>query len=94
MKKTMTLGMVIPDITNLFFPAVVSGVEETAPASRFALMLFNANEDEEREWECLKVLQPLRCDGALLVMAPEGPNQARRRTGARTQARAQSRARN
>jgi len=78
-QKTMTLGMVIPDITNPFFPAVVSGVEETARASRFALLLFNAGEDEEREWECLKVLQALRCDGVLLVMAPEGPNHARRR---------------
>jgi DNA-binding LacI/PurR family transcriptional regulator len=31
-----------PDITNPFFPAVVSGVEETARAARFALMLCNA----------------------------------------------------
>ncbi len=78
-QKTMTLGMVIPDITNPFFPAVVSGVEETARAFRFSLMLSNAGEDEEREWECLKALQALRCDGVLLVMAPEGPNHARRR---------------
>jgi len=78
-QKTMTLGMIIPDITNPFFPAVVSGVEETARASRFALILFNAGEDEEREWECLNVLQALRCDGVLLIMAPEGPNHARRR---------------
>jgi LacI family transcriptional regulator len=78
-QKTMTLGMIIPDITNPFFPAVVSGVEETARAARFALMLFNAGEDEEREWECLRVLQALRCDGVLLIMAPEGPAHARRR---------------
>ena len=78
-QKTMTLGMVIPDITNPFFPALVSGVEETARAARFALILSNAGEDEEREWECLKVLQALRCDGVLLIMAPEGPAHARRR---------------
>lgn len=79
-QKTMTLGMIIPDITNPFFPAVVSGVEETARAAHFALILFNAGEDEEREWECLKVLQALRCDGILLIMAPEGPAHARRRS--------------
>lgn len=78
-RHTMTLGMIIPDITNPFFPAVVSGVEETARAARFALVLFNAGEDEEREWECLKVLQALRCDGILLIMAPDGPAHARRR---------------
>ncbi len=78
-RRTMTLGMIIPDITNPFFPAVVKGVEETARAAGFALTLFNAGEDEEREWECLQVLQALRCDGAVLIMAPEGPNHARRR---------------
>jgi LacI family transcriptional regulator len=78
-QKTMTLGMVIPDITNPFFPAVVSGVEQTVRAAHFALVLFHAGEDEDREWECLRVLQALRCDGILLVMAPAGLNHARRR---------------
>lgn len=78
-QKTMTLGMVIPDITNPFFPAVVSGVEQAARASHFALLLFHAGEDEDREWECLRVLKALRCDGVLLVMAPAGPSHARRR---------------
>jgi LacI family transcriptional regulator, galactose operon repressor len=78
-RQTMTLGMVIPDITNPFFPGVVKGAEDTARAAGFALMLFNAGEDEEREWECLKMIQALRCDGALLIMAPVGPNHSKRR---------------
>ncbi len=72
LKKTMTLGMVIPDITNPFFPEVVKGVEDTARGAGFTLMLFNAGEDEEHQWECLQVVHEQRCDGALLIMAPRG----------------------
>jgi LacI family transcriptional regulator len=79
LKKTMMLGMIIPDITNPFFPEVVKGVEDTARAAGFTLMLFNAGEDEDRQWECLQALHGQRCDGALLIMAPKGKHHAERR---------------
>src|SRR5688500_13936412 len=78
LRRTMTIGMVIPDITNPFFPAVVRGVEDTARHAGFALVLMNADEDEEREWECLRALQSQRCDGALLIMAARRPGQGAR----------------
>ena len=79
LKKTMTVGMVIPDITNPFFPAVVKGVEDTARHAGFTFMLFNAGEDEEREAECVGALQAQRCDGALLIIAPKGPRHVQHR---------------
>src|SRR3990170_9169249 len=44
MKRTMTLGMVIPDITNPYFPEVVKGVDSAAPAAGLHLLLANARE--------------------------------------------------
>lgn len=79
LKQTLTLGVVIPDITNPFFPAVVKGVEDTARAAGFTLVLMNAGEDEDREWACLEALQAQRCDGALLIPAPAVPHHAARR---------------
>lgn len=79
LKRTMTLGMVIPDITNPFFPAVVKGVEDTARRAGFIFMLFNAGEDEEREAECIGALQAQRCDGAVLIIAPKGPRHMQHR---------------
>src|SRR5687768_1839657 len=35
LKKSMILGMVIPDITNAFFPEVVGGVEDVGRASGY-----------------------------------------------------------
>ena len=39
----------------------------------------NADEDEDREWGCLRALQSQRCDGALLIIAARGPGQGARR---------------
>lgn len=70
LKKTMMLGAIIPDITNPFFPAVVKGVEDVARRAGYTLMLFNAGEDPDREWECLQAAQAQRCEGVLLIKAP------------------------
>lgn len=79
--RTTTLGMIIPDITNPFFPAVVKGVEDTARSAGFALVLLNAGEDGARESDCLAVVHALRCDGLLMIMAPLRDHHMRRRTG-------------
>lgn len=78
-QRTMTLGMIIPDITNPFFPAVVKGAEDAARAAGFVLVLLNAGDDGERERECLGTVHSLRCDGLLMIMAPARVPRARRR---------------
>src|SRR4029450_13867577 len=70
MKRTMTLGMVIPDITNPYFPEVVKGVDSAARAAGFNLILADAGEDALIGWEHLQTLRGLRCDGVVLIPAP------------------------
>src|SRR5881394_3420800 len=79
LKRTMTLGMAIPDITNTFFPEIVKGVEDAARAAGFHLVLTNTGEDPASEWERLATLETLRCDGCLLILAPDGPEEPERR---------------
>jgi LacI family transcriptional regulator len=79
LKRTMTLGMAIPDITNTFFPEIVKGVEDAARAAGFHLVLTNTGEDPDSEWERMATLENLRCDGCLLILAPDGPQETERR---------------
>ena len=72
MKRTMTLGMVIPDITNPYFPEVVKGVDSAARSAGFNLILANAGEDAVIEWEHLQTFRGMRCDGVLVIPAPAG----------------------
>jgi LacI family transcriptional regulator len=78
LSRTSTLGMLIPDNANPFFSGLVRGAEDAARAAGFALMLFNTGEDRDQERAHLETLQALRCDGVLLIAAPEGPDEAAR----------------
>jgi LacI family transcriptional regulator len=71
LRRTNTLGLAIPDITNTFFPEIVKGVEDASRAAGFHVVLTNTGEDQVTEWERLNTLETLRCDGCLLILAPE-----------------------
>src|ERR1700721_1229938 len=47
--KTNMIGMVIPDITNPFFPAVVRGAEDVAFESGYRLILCNTENNHPKE---------------------------------------------
>src|ERR1700722_44396 len=47
--KTNMIGMIIPDITNPFFPAVVRGAEDAAFGSGYRLVLCNADNNLTKE---------------------------------------------
>jgi DNA-binding LacI/PurR family transcriptional regulator len=78
LRRTNTLGLAIPDITNTFFPEIVKGVEDAARTAGFAVVLTNTGEDQASEWECLNTLETLRCDGCLLILAPDDQTDARK----------------
>jgi LacI family transcriptional regulator len=69
-KNTKTLGMVISDITNPFFPLMVRGAEDAASAHGYFLITFNTDDRVERERQVLSLLRSRRVDGLLLVVAP------------------------
>jgi LacI family transcriptional regulator len=64
--KTNIVGVVIPDITNAFYPEVVRGVEETAQLSGYSVLLCDSREDPETEKTQLTTLFSQRVDGVLL----------------------------
>ncbi len=79
LKRTMTLGLLIPDCSNPYFSDLVKGAEDAARAAGFAIILFNSNEDREREQQNFNSLRALRCDGALVIAAPDAPTGPTRR---------------
>jgi DNA-binding LacI/PurR family transcriptional regulator len=66
MKKTYTIGIVVPEITHSFFPEVIRGVEEVAYHSGYHLILTHSGEDAERERDALRTLESNRVDGVLI----------------------------
>jgi DNA-binding LacI/PurR family transcriptional regulator len=63
--RSLTVGLVVPDIQNPFFTSVMSGLEDVLRAGNYSLFLANAAEDVERE---RLHLQRLLADGAAGVL--------------------------
>jgi LacI family transcriptional regulator, galactose operon repressor len=67
MRRTFTLGMLVPDITNPVFPNIIKGVEGAAHARGYHLILCNTDDSYEREASYLRVLREWRVDGILIA---------------------------
>jgi LacI family transcriptional regulator len=65
--KSNAIGVVVPDITNAFYPEVIRGVEDTAREAGYSVLLCDSNEDPQREAEHLNSLFSRRVDGVLLA---------------------------
>jgi LacI family transcriptional regulator len=67
--RTNMLGMVIPDITNPFFPGVVRGVEDVAYKRSFRVILCNADNDPSKEESYVRELRSYHIAGLLIIPA-------------------------
>ncbi len=67
LRRTFTLGMLVPDITNPVFPSIIKGVEGAAHARGYHLILCNTDDSFEREASYLRVLKEWRVDGILIA---------------------------
>ncbi|KAJ52162.1 LacI family transcriptional regulator [Clostridium tetanomorphum] len=66
-QKTSTIGIIIPDISNQFYPEIVRGAEDVANIYDYNIMLCNTDLDIEKETEYLKVLKEKMVDGVLYM---------------------------
>lgn len=71
-KSTRTLGMIIPDITNPFFPSVVRGAEDASRQRGYTIILCNSDNRISKELDYLDILRAKGVDGILLILSPEG----------------------
>jgi len=69
-KQTRMLGMVLPDITNPFFPGIIRGAEDAAFERDYFLVTANTDEHIGRERRIVAALRSYRVDGILLASAP------------------------
>jgi LacI family transcriptional regulator len=71
-KQTHSIGLIIPDITNPFFPEVARGIEAGAQEAGYSIFLCNTSWDKGREMQYANLLSQKRVDG--IIVAPVSPN--------------------
>ena len=65
--KSNVIGIVVPDITNPFYPEVVRGAEEAAQRAGYSVLLCDSSEDVTIEDRHLAMLFSRRVEGVLLA---------------------------
>ena len=69
-RETKTIGMVITDITNAFYPAVVRGAEDVLAREGYTLVVGNTDGDVLKEEAYYRTFTAKRVDGLLLITCP------------------------
>jgi LacI family transcriptional regulator len=70
-KSTRLVGMVVPDITNVFFAGLVQGVEALAERDGYDLLIVSSGEDAAKERRRVEALVARRIDGLIVVPATD-----------------------
>ena len=70
-----TIGLIVPDITNPFFPDIFRGAERVAAEAGYNLFLCNVVESSKRKSELIDALSLHRVDG-LIVCSSRMPDRA------------------
>lgn len=72
-KKSNFIGLLLPDITNPFFPAVAKGVEDYVNRKGYSLLLGNIENNPEKEKDYLQIFSQNNVAG--VITAVQGENQ-------------------
>jgi LacI family transcriptional regulator len=70
-RSTCLVGMVVPDITNVFFAGLVHGVEALAERDGYDLLIVSTSEDAAKERRRVEALIARRIDGLIVVPADD-----------------------
>ncbi|UCZ52850.1 LacI family transcriptional regulator [Bacillus shivajii] len=66
-KQTKTIGLIIPDVRNPFFPELVRGVEDIVNQSNYSVFLYNTDGNESKELESLRLIKEKKVDGIVYM---------------------------
>lgn len=70
LKKSSTIGLIVPDITNTWFAQLALGIENEARKHHYNIFLCNSNDDIKVEKKSITLLQNWMVDG--IIIAPIG----------------------
>jgi LacI family transcriptional regulator len=74
LRRTHTLGVVIPDLMHSFFVEIVAGLESVASARGYGILLCSSSEDPAKERQELDMLRQRQVDGIILGSANASGN--------------------
>ena len=69
LNKTHSLGLIIPDISNPFFPEVAKGIEDYAKKQDYSVIFCNTDNHKQGEKEAIELMKNKQVDGMIVSLA-------------------------
>lgn len=66
-KRTTTVGVVIPNISNAYFSTLAKGVDDIADMYKYNIILANSDEDDDKEIHVVNTLYSKQVDGIIFM---------------------------
>ena len=66
-KKTTSVGVIIPDISNNLYAELARGIEDIAAMYRYNIILSNSDQNEAKELELLNTMLGKQVDGIVMM---------------------------
>ncbi|QUH28583.1 LacI family DNA-binding transcriptional regulator [Vallitalea guaymasensis] len=66
-KKTMTIAVIIPNLSNLFFPELLRGISKAVEKEGYFLIICNTDYSSEKEEKYINQMLERRVDGFIIV---------------------------
>lgn len=73
-RQTKTIGLVIPDIANPFFPELARGAEDKANEAGYSIIYCNTDDDLEKEEKYINMLSEKMVDGIVFTHSAKRTN--------------------
>lgn len=64
-KRSNTIVILVPNISNLFFAKVISGIEDIAQKSGYSVLLGDTRDSEQRERDYIHLVETRQADGII-----------------------------
>ncbi|WP_195891933.1 catabolite control protein A [Neobacillus dielmonensis] len=66
-KKTTTVGVIIPDISNILFAELARGIEDIATMYKYNIILSNSDQNKDKELHLLNTMLGKQVDGLVFM---------------------------
>ena len=65
--RTRTVGLVVPDVADPFFPSIIRGAEQALAGHGYLAVIANTDRDERREAEIVDIMRARGLEGLILA---------------------------
>ena len=73
-RKTFTIGVILPELSEAFFSSAISGIEDCANKNSYTVLMGQSHDSEEREKQLIETMKNHRVDGLIVSIAKNTVN--------------------